>query len=115
MCINILQLLQVVLVTRSAADLVMGGAVVGGLTQVVAQCHVFLETTGSLLPLASAIVSFLWVLVEVVSSSEGRERVFSSVQFHWSSFTGFGVFSLFLTPLVWNSVCVCMRSDFCSI
>ena len=108
MCVEIVQLLQVVVVSPSGADTVPGGCggdgggggggVGGGvlcgdvlvqeLARVAAQCHFFMAPSNDLLPLASAVVSLLWALVKVVSSSEEQERVFSSIQIHWSSFTG---------------------------
>ena len=72
-----------------ALPFVMRDSVVEGVCRLMAQCEAFMRRNlgSSLLPLASAITSFLLSLVGVTSAA-GREIVFSSLQFHWSSFTG---------------------------
>lgn len=109
MCERALGFLE--LVTRLKPDVVLPcllrDGLIEGLCRILAQCTLMVGVVGGgasvgalgthplaskgvagALPLASAIISLLLSLVGVAPSLAGQEMVLSSLQLHWSSFTG---------------------------
>ena len=87
MCIRVLQLLQTLVCITKVTDSDIGNSVIDRLAKICTLCHLFLDSSSNCICLASAVVSFLWTLV-CVNSSVDQEKLFSSVQTHWKSFTG---------------------------
>lgn len=89
MCERALGLLEemVRLKPESVLPCLLREGMVEGLCRTLAQCALMIGVSGAL-HLASAVVSLLLSLVGVAPSLAGQELVFSSLQLHWSSFTG---------------------------
>ena len=111
MCERALGLLEQVtrLKPDAALPCLLRDGMVEGLCRILAQCALMVGVAGGgplasegapgtripaskgvvgALPLASAIISLLLSLVGVAPSPAGQEMVLSSLQLHWSSFTG---------------------------
>ena len=89
MCERVLALLEEMTRLRPGSVLpcLLREGVVEGLCRTLAQCALMVGVAGAL-PLASAVVSLLVALVGVAPNLAGQELVLSSLQLHWSSFTG---------------------------
>lgn len=89
MCERVLGLLELMASLQPTLVLscVLREGMVEGLCRILAQCALMVGVAGAL-PLASAVVSLLLCLVGVAPSLVGREMILSSLQLHWSSFTG---------------------------
>jgi hypothetical protein len=100
MCVRALGFLEQVAQLKPGAVLpcLLREGMVEGLSRILAQCALMVGVAGGgalvsegvagALPLASAIVYLLLSLVGVAPSQAGREMVFSSLQLHWTSYTG---------------------------